>query len=51
VLLWGGMLGVLVALVGQGVLGSMHAQTKIHMVHIYIYIYTVFIYYTWVHSI
>jgi hypothetical protein len=37
------VLGVLGALVGQGVLGSVHPQTKIHMVHfsaaIYIYIY------------
>jgi hypothetical protein len=31
VLLWGGVLGVLGALVGQGVLGSVHPQTKIHM--------------------
>jgi hypothetical protein len=31
VLLWGGMLRVLGALVGQGVLGSVHPQTKIHM--------------------
>jgi hypothetical protein len=30
-LLWGGVLGVLGALVGQGVLRSMHPQTKIHM--------------------
>jgi hypothetical protein len=31
VLLWGGVLRVLGALVGQGVLGSVHPQTKIHM--------------------
>jgi hypothetical protein len=31
VLLWEGVLGVLGALVGQEVLGSVHSQTKIHM--------------------
>jgi hypothetical protein len=31
VLLWGGVLRVLGALVGQGVLGSVHPQTKMHM--------------------
>jgi hypothetical protein len=36
VLLWGGVLGVLGALVGQGVLGYVHPQTKIHNIYIYI---------------
>jgi carbonic anhydrase len=44
VLLWGGVLGVLGALVGQGVLGSVHPQIKYTWVHfsavVYIYIHS-----------